>query len=178
MRHSSLFVFVFALVALVLGILGRAGPLAAQDAPPPADGHGLVGSWRGDVTFTQGPPSYSVGTLDSDGTIVVSIPPVMPRPGAPGDVLYASSAYGAWEATGADSAIVSLVGLVADGQGNAFGAVTIRASVALDPSGETFSGSNVVTITDVAGHTVATRQGTIQGTRIVAEAPAMATPAA
>lgn len=178
MRRRSRFVYVLTIMALGLGILGRTGPIAAQDATPPADGQGFVGSWRGDVTFAEGPPSYSLGTIDSDGTIVVSIPPVMPRPGAPGDVLFTSSAHGAWEATGADSAIVTFVGLVADGQGNVFGATTIRASVTLDPGGQTFSGSNVVTITDLAGNTVATRQGTIQGTRIVAEAPAPATPAA
>ena len=172
MHRSTPFKSIVTIVALGLGILGAAGPIAAQDTTPPADGQGFVGSWLGDVTFSEGPPSSSVGT------IVVSIPPVMPRPGAPGNVLFTSSGQGAWEATGADSAIVTVVALVADGQGNAFGATTIRASVTLDPGGQTFSGSNVVTITDVAGNTVATRQGTIQGTRIVAEAPAMATPAA
>jgi hypothetical protein len=178
MRRPSHFVYVLTIVALGLVILGGAGPIAAQDVTAPADGHGFVGSWRGDVTFTEGPPSYSLGTIDADGTIVVSIPPVMPWPGAPGDVLFTSSGHGAWEPTGADSAIVTFVALVADGQGNVFGTATIRASVTLDPGGQTFSGANVVTITDVSGNTVATRQGTIQGTRVVAEAPAMATPAA
>ena len=73
------------------------------------------------------------------------------------------------------------VGLVADGQGTLFGTATFRASVTLDPDGKTFSGSNMVKIADLEGTTVATRRGTIQGMRIVAEQPEMtdaATPAA
>ena len=53
----------------------------------------------------------------------------------------------------------------------------VRASVTLDSAGETFSGSNTVTIADLEGTTVATRRGTIQGMRIVAEAPEMLDPA-
>jgi len=180
MRRASLIVSVFAVMLFGFIAPGRTGPTAAQDATPMAESQGFVGSWQVIVSFAEGPPGRSLGTIDADGTIVASIPPVMPWPGAPGDVLFLSSAHGAWEATGADSAIVTFVALVADGQGNLFGTATFRASATLDPEGETFSGSNTVTIADEAGNTVATRQGTIQGTRIVAEAPEMAaaTPAA
>jgi hypothetical protein len=181
MHRVSRIVPVFAIVLFGLIASGRTGPTAAQDGTPVGVGKGFVGSWQVIASFAEGPPSRSLGTIDADGTIVTSIPPVMPWPGAPGDVLFLSSAHGAWEATGSDSAIVTFVGLVADGQGNLFGTATIRASITLDPDGETFSGSNTVTIADAAGNTVATRQGTIQATRIVAEAPEMpaaATPAA
>jgi hypothetical protein len=181
MRRASLIVSVIAIVLFGLIASGRTGPTAAQDGTPMAAGQGFIGSWQVIVSFAEGPPSRSLGTIDADGTIVASIPPVMPWPGAPGDVLFLSSAHGAWEATGSDSAIVTFVGLVADGQGKLFGTATFRASATLDPDGETFSGSNLVTIADEAGNTVATRQGTIQATRIVAEAPEMpaaATPAA
>jgi hypothetical protein len=181
MRRASLIVSTFAIVAFGLLAAGRAGPTVAQDATPTADGQGFVGSWQVTVSFAQGPPGKSVGSVDADGTIVVSIPPVMPHPGAPGEVLFSSSAHGAWEAAGRDSAIASFVGLLADGQGNLFGTATLHASITLDPDGQTFSGSNMVTIADTAGNTVATRPGTIQGTRILAAAPEMpdgATPAA
>jgi hypothetical protein len=180
MRRTSRIVSVFAIVVSVLIALGRTGPTAAQDGTPMAAGKGFVGSWQVIVSFAEGPPGHSIGTIDADGTIVASVPPVMPWPGAPGDVLFLSSAHGAWKVAGADSAIVTFVALVADGQGNQFGTATFRASPTLDPDGETFSGSNTVTIADEAGNIVATRQGTIQGTRIVAEAPdtAAATPAA
>ena len=68
-----------------------------------ADSQGFVGSWQVIVSFAQGPPSRSPGTIDADGTIVASIAPVMPWPGAPGDVLFSSSAHGAWSSTGSDS---------------------------------------------------------------------------
>jgi hypothetical protein len=146
-----------------------------------ADSQRLVGSWQVIVSFAQGPPSRALGTIDADRTIVASISPVMPWPGSPGDVLFSSSAHGAWSSTGSDSAIVTFIALVADGKGTLFGTATFRASVTLDPDGKTFSGSNMVTIADLEGTTVATRRGTIQGMRIVAEAPEMldaATPAA
>jgi hypothetical protein len=181
MHRASRIVSVFAIVLFGLIASGRTGPTAAQDGTPIAAEKGFIGSWQVTVSFAEGPPGRSLGTIDADGTIVVSIPPVMPWPGAAGDVLFLSSAHGAWEATGSDSAIVTFVGLVADGQGTLFGTATIRASITLNPDGETFSGSNTVTIADEAGNTMATRRGTIQGTRIVAEAPEMAaaaTPAA
>jgi hypothetical protein len=181
MRRASLIVSVFAVMLFGFIAPGRTALTAAQDATPMADSQGFVGSWQVIVSFAQGPPSRSLGTIDADGTIVASIAPVMPWPGAPGDVLFSSSAHGAWSSTGSDSAIVTFVGLVADGQGTLFGTATFRASVTLDPDGKTFSGSNMVKIADLEGTTVATRRGTIQGMRIVAEQPEMpdaATPAA
>jgi hypothetical protein len=181
MHRASLIVSVIAIVLFGLIASGRTGPTAAQDGTPMAAEQGFIGSWQVIVSFAEGPPSRSLGTIDADGTIVSSIAPIMPWPGAPGDVLFVSSAHGAWEATGSDSAIVTFLGLVADGQGNLFGTATVRASITLDPDGETFSGSNMLTIADLEGTTVATRRGTIQGMRIVAEepeSPDAATPAA
>jgi hypothetical protein len=181
MRRTSLIISVFAVMLFGFIAPGRTAPTAAQDATPMADSQGFIGSWQVIVSFAQGPPSRSLGTIDADGTIVASIAPIMPWPGAPGDVLFLSSAHGAWEATGSDSSIVTFLALLADGQGNLFGTATIRASITLDPDGETFSGSNMVTIADLEGTTVATRRGTIQGMRIVAEepeSPDAATPAA
>lgn len=181
MRRRSVFVSIVAVVLLGLIAAGHSLTTNAQDATPRADEHGFVGSWRVTVTPPQGPPFLSLGTAGADGTMVVSPPPAQPAPDAPGGVTYMSTGHGAWEATGPETAIVTFVVSVADGQGNPFGTATIRADVALGSDGQTFSGVNVVTIADPAGNVVATISEPLQATRIVAEAPAMpatGTPAA
>ncbi|MGH2561183.1 MAG: hypothetical protein ACRDJH_19110 [Thermomicrobiales bacterium] len=50
--------------------------------------------------------------------------------------------------------------------------MTFRAAITLDPGGQSLSGEVVATIADPAGNPLATFPMTLQGTRIVAEAPA------
>ena len=58
--------------------------------------------------------------------------------------------------------------------------MTVRASLTLGVDGDSLSGEFVSTVADPAGNLVATIPGTMQGTRIVAEAPGgpVATPMA
>jgi hypothetical protein len=96
--------------------------------------------------------------------------PVVTPPGAPG-VIFTSSGHGAWQATGPGSAIFTYIGLGSDGQGKLFAVVTFRGAVRLDTGGRALSGEVVATIADPDGKTLATFPMTLQGTRIVAEAP-------
>jgi hypothetical protein len=63
-----------------------------------------------------------------------------------------------------------------DGTGNPAGTATIRAEVTLGADGQTWSGTNVVTIADPAGNMVVTMSETLEATRIVAEAPELPAP--
>jgi hypothetical protein len=57
------------------------------------------------------------------------------------------------------------------------GTITPRLSITLGTDGQTFSAEFVTTLADPAGTTLATFTGTVEGTRIVAEAlSAVATP--
>ncbi|MGH2534687.1 MAG: hypothetical protein ACRDJW_20705 [Thermomicrobiales bacterium] len=131
----------------------------------------LVGSWIATVFETDGPPTRALFTFGADGAMVAAEHPVVTPPGAPG-VIFTSSGHGVWEATGPETAIVTCIGLGSDGQGNLFAAVTYRASITLGSGGQTLGGEIVATIADPAGNTLATFPMTLQGTRIVAEAPA------
>ncbi|MGH2561188.1 MAG: hypothetical protein ACRDJH_19135 [Thermomicrobiales bacterium] len=173
MRRSSLFVSILAIVPLGLLAVSRTGPTTAQDTTPPAEGQGLVGSWRVMAVSPDEPPELSLGTFGADGTVVTSPRPVFPpMPGGPGGVIFTSAGHGAWEATGPDTATVTFVVLTADGQGNQLFTVTVRATGTLGADGQTFSGEGTRTFTDPAGNTMMTQPVVVEATRIVAEAPA------
>jgi DNA-binding transcriptional regulator of glucitol operon len=176
MRRTSLFVSVLAVVLLGVLAVGRAVITTAQDATPPVDGQGFVGSWRVMVTLPQGPSFPSLVTFGTDGTVTTSNQPVQPSPGAPGQVVFASAGHGAWEATGPDTMVFTFVVLLADGQGNLVGFSTTRATLTLGANGQTFSGEGVPTIADPAGNVMVTFRATVQATRIVAEEPGPSAP--
>jgi hypothetical protein len=185
MRRATLVVSILALALLGQLAANRSPATSAQDATPMA-GQELVGSWRLTVTEAQAPPFLALGTFGADGTVVVSPPPVVPpSPHGPATVVHTSAGHGAWEVTGADTAIVTFVLLATDEQGNLFATRTIRASLTLGSDGQSFSGEFEATVVDPAGNVMATESGVIQATRIIAEAPGtraatpmVATPAA
>jgi hypothetical protein len=131
----------------------------------------LVGSWQVTVTSNQGPIGRSLGTFGADGTLVTSPPPVLPRPGAPGQFVFASSGHGAWAATGPDAAMLTFVGQAVDGQGTTAAIATVRASLKLAADGRTFSGKGSRVLSSPAGDVLATQQIMVEATRILAEAP-------
>jgi hypothetical protein len=136
------------------------------------DGQEFVGSWRLTVTEAQAPPFLALGTFGADGNVVVSPPPVVPpSPHGPAKLVHTSAGHGAWEATGADTAILTFVLLAADEEGNPFATRTIRASLLLGADGQSYSGEFEATVADPSGNVMATESGTIQATRIIAEAP-------
>lgn len=137
---------------------------------PRHDGQGFVGSWRMTFFEEEGPPTLALATFGADGTVVTAEHPVVTPPVAAG-VIFTSSGHGAWQPTGADTAVFTFVGLGSYGQGILFGTATARSSITLGAGGQTFSGEVVWTITDPGGSPLATYPGRFQATRIVAEAP-------
>ncbi len=171
MRRATLVVSILALVLLGLLAANRSPATSAQDATPMA-GQEFVGSWRLTVAEAQAPPFLALGTFGADGTVVVSPPPVVPpSPHGPATVVHTSAGHGAWDATGADTAIVTFVLLAADEQGNLFATRTIRASLTLGADGQSLSGVFEATVADPAENVMAIDSGVIQATRIIAEAP-------
>ena len=170
MRRASLLAAGLAVVPLGLLAAARTGPTATRKETQLADGQGFVGSWRLAVHEAEGPPTLGLATFGADRTVVTAEHPVVTPPIAPA-VVFTSSGHGAWEPTGPNTAIVAFVGLGGDGQGGLFGTVTARASITLGTAGQAFSGEVVWTIADPGGNPLATYPGTLQATRIVAEAP-------
>jgi hypothetical protein len=167
MHRASLVLSMLAGVARPLATLSSSRPSANQDLTD----QDFVGSWRLTVVEANGSSSQALATLGADGTMVTAEHPVVTPPVADGPVL-TSSGHGAWRSTGPGTAVSTFVGLGCDGSGAFFGTVTIRSKVTLDAGAETFGGEFTATIADPTGKTMAVIPGTIQATRIVAEAPA------
>jgi len=179
MRRLPVLLSVVAVVLLGLVAGAHIGPATAQEGSPTAGGLDLAGSWRVVISTTDGRTFLTLSTFGADGTVVSSgLPAQQAPPGTPPGVVFVGTAHGAWEATGSDTANATFVHLRASGEGQPLGTITPRLAITVGADGQTFSGEFVTTLADPAGATLATFSGTVQGTRIVAEAPsAAATPA-
>lgn len=142
----------------------------ARSALPVIVGQGFVGSWLLTFFEADGPPTLALATFGAEGTVVTAEHPVVTPPIAT-EAIFTSSGHGAWEATGPDTAVFTVVGLGSYGQGILFGTATARATITLGADGQTFSGEVVWTVADREGNPLATFPGTFQATRIVARAP-------
>ncbi|HEY7032318.1 MAG TPA: hypothetical protein VH482_13350 [Thermomicrobiales bacterium] len=178
MRRLPVLLSAVAVVVLGLVAAARIGSTTAQES----DGPDLAGSWRVVVSAADGRTFLTLSTFGADGTVLTSgLPAQQAPPGTPPGVVFVSTAHGAWAATGADTANATFVHLRANADGQPLGTITPRLGITLGADGQTFSGEFVTTLADPAGKTLATFSGTIQATRIVAEAPGMppaGTPAA
>jgi hypothetical protein len=157
----------------LLGLRHVVADLSRQAAPAAAAG--FVGSWRVTVFEVDGPPTLALMTLGADGTLVSAEHPVVTPPMAPG-VVFASGGHGAWRASGPETAVLTSIGLGSLGDGTLLGVVTMRASLTLATDRQALVGEFVATIDDRDGTTVGTFPGTLEGRRILAEAPATAAP--
>jgi hypothetical protein len=166
MHRASLVLSTLAGIARPFATMSHSRPSVHQDLT----NQDFVGSWRLTVLEENGSTSQALVTNGADGTMVTSEHPVVTPPIADGPV-FASSGHGAWRATGPGTAVSTFVGLGCDGSGAFFGTVTIRTEITLDATGETFGGVFAATIADPTGQTMAVIPGTIQATRINAEAP-------
>lgn len=145
----------------------------AQSATPAA-GAGFAGAWR--LTFeTSAGPSHSLLTVMADGTLLFSGRPVSPAAGG-FPVIFSSAAHGVWERTGAETAALTWVGLVTDGEGTLLAEVTDSVAATLAADGASWSGSYSATVRDPAGQELYVGGATVSATRITVQP--LATPAA
>lgn len=138
----------------------------------------FVGAWR--VTFeTPAGPSQSLLTVMADGTLLFSGRPVSPAAGG-FPVIFSSTAHGAWERTGSDTAGMTWVGLVTNGEGTLLAVVTDSVAATLDVGGNAWSGSYSATINDPEGNELYVGGATVRAERITVQpvTTPVATPAA
>ena len=161
---------VLVLIAALAAASGAVGTRAQADPIPPA-GQGFVGSWRVSVTGIPGAPVFPVlSTYMADSTTIHHGPAVQPAPpGSPFRFIYGSSGHGVWEATGADTAVVTFVVLNSDEHGNALGTLTVSGTQRLEAGGDAFTGRYVLTTADPAGGVLSTFSTTAEATRIRVE---------
>lgn len=164
-----------AMVATIIGIvaLGPTPHLGAQGGTPTPPGHAVVGAWQITVSSPAFPPSPSLVTFTTDGTVLVADPPVTVE--GPGRVAFVSAGQGSWQATGPDTAAFTFAELVAGPNGALFGSETVRGTATVATDGQSVSGAFSFTAQDPTGKVLASGAGTFQGRRIRVEP--MATPA-
>jgi hypothetical protein len=170
-----------AALASVLVVLLIGGNLTSRVATTTAqedEGSAFAGAWSVTITVTDGPSFPSSMTLGDKGTVqVVGIPAVPSQDGA--GVLFTSTALGAWEATGPNTAVITFTHFRSDQDGQFQGTLTPRQSITLSEDGQSFTGDYVTTFADAEGTEAFTVTGTLEGKRIVAEGPeAAGTPTA
>lgn len=153
-RTSFRAVFGLALAAVLMFgfVAARGHGASAQDAD--TAGHPLVGTWF--VDSGDGQPSIT--ELGADGIAFE-----METDG--------SIAIGAWEATGENTANLTLVFQVDDPDEGFSGMVVIRAAIEVDASGDTFTATFSASGILRDGTVVFTDSGEAVGTRFTVEGP-------
>lgn len=153
---AALLVGLFLTAALIIAPSQRAG--AAQATPTTATSP-LVGAWE--LQTQTGNPSHppSVAVFHPDGTYYES--------DADG-----SDGAGAWQMTGPNTAILTIVFHSTDQKGNYAGEAKVRAAVTLDASGNSFTAPYTIELISPDGKSSGQLGPvTATGKRIVAEAP-------
>lgn len=164
MRRLSIFVSV--LLIAIVGIIaaGRSFTSVQAQSSTPMPGHPLVGSWNAntDASNPTNPPSLFIFTsdgiyteVDADGT----------------------TAIGAWQATGANTANLYAVSNQTDDNGKFVGRLIIRASITVSADGQSFTAPYTLELTPPMAGGKSTGQagpGMATGTKIAVEA--MGTP--
>ena len=163
------------LLAIGAAVIG-ATQLRAGDTPgtPDTGSPSLVGAWR--VTFeTPTGPSQSLLTVMADGTLLFSGRPVSPAAGG-FPVIFSSAGHGVWQPAGDDTAALTWVGLVTDGEGTLLAVVTDSVEATLSADKNAWSGAYSATIEDPEGNVLYVGGSTVQATRITVQP--VASPAA
>ncbi len=179
MRRMAVIVSVVAAVmaAAWLPALG-AGQGTAGEAR-----HPLVGSWEVLISY-EGATAIEVtnlATFGADGTLLVASAGQLPNiPGVFGTGLVLTEGHGAWAATGERTADVTYRSLTLDQTGSISSTNIARMSLAVDPSGDAYSGTCSLELISPNGNSMGSGTGTVRAERIAVEPPAtpVATPAA
>ena len=157
-RQRQVIVSVIALLLLALAGVGLNARVGAQDAAA-TQGHPLVGTWRVDTDLEAADNALDSFLFTSDGTYV--------ELDANGD-----AALGAWEATGENTANVTIVSSDSDDEGNSFGTFIIRASAEVAADGASFTADYTFEFIQPDGTSSGQAgPGQVTGERLVVEGP-------
>jgi hypothetical protein len=146
-------------IAAMLGLTSTAG------AQSTASARTLEGAWNVTVAFDQQglPPcapagAVFAGTGPGRGSVIA-------------ESCYASegAGYGSWVRTANNQFAATFIGNSFGPAGTVAATYKVRASVALGPSGETFSGPFTTEFFDLAGNGLGLVTGTVSAARIVVE---------
>jgi hypothetical protein len=152
-------IVVLPLVALVVvASTGMWHPTSfAQVATPPAEQEGIGGSWIITATVTDQGDEFSFvnfSTFMPGGGLVTTAPD-------------SPLGHGAWELSADGTyALTMIFPDFDDDEGALEGQAMVRATVTLDPDGNTFTGPFLTEISDDAGDVLFSYGGTAQGQRI------------
>ncbi len=146
-----------AAVGAALGLSGRLGRAAAQDATPDFSNHPLSGMWLAMANPARADdPQVPVPSLfAADGTVSLAFVPA--GIGMDGTIQYSGAAMGVWEPYDERTGHFTAVQAIADMTGELAGSATIDGHPRVSEDGTTFvdDGSLVtVTIRDAAGAVV------------------------
>ncbi len=142
------------MLATLIAFTGTRSNASGKGASAPQ----LEGSWEITVTPDGGDPIVDLATFTSGGGIINSDP----DPNL-------STGHGTWVRTGGHEFGVTFVHFLSN-QGTALGTVKVRAVIQLDGSTNTFSGP-FQTDVFIGGNLVQSICGTVEGKRIIVEAP-------
>lgn len=153
MRRTSMFILT-AVVLLGTLLIGGGIFVAAQDATPTATtGHPIVGSWILDTDADDPENPLSQVLFSSDGAYL--------------QVDDDGVVVGAWESTGAATADLTFSFVDEEG-----GMGTIRASLEVEPDGQTLTATYTLEFVDSAGESSGELgPGLAEGTRMAVEGP-------
>lgn len=160
MQHSVMAPVIAALLALA-GLGMRAGA-AAQEATP-TQGHPLVGTWIADTDPEDPTNPQDAFLFSADGGYI--------EVDANGDI-----SLGAWQATGATTAILTIVGDQGDDEGNSYGTFILRASIEVGADGNSFTAEYTAEIIQPDGTSLGEAgPGQATGVRVTVEGPGEST---
>jgi hypothetical protein len=174
MRRSPFLVPLVAVVLVSLLVIGRVSLTGAQEEQSLA-AHPLMGSWLVSVTLHGQEPGAalppevtSLITYFADGNVLVANAGQLP-PLPPGSGLFFTEGHGSWVATGEGSAEAIHVSLVLDQTGAFASTTTGSATVEVDATGDTYTGSLTIESTNAVGNAAGVQQATVEATRIEVE---------
>ena len=142
-------------------------PAAAQPTPPAQlAAAGIEGSWS--LRFpAEEPTSRQLAAFLPGGVVVATNAPGFSEETAGGGRVHSADGLGAWTSLGDGRYAFTVVFLYFDAEENNWGALTVDGVVTLDPSGNQFSGTFSVTVTDTADMPLFSSQNEpITGSRI------------
>jgi hypothetical protein len=141
-------------------------PLYAEAQDP-------VGAWALAVHTPDQQDDFSLTTFHADGTMTVSDTPMSLQTG-PNSVLtrtYTSAGHGVWakqagSLPGDRKYALTFIEMTNDDAGSTPSLVTIRATISLSESGDTFTGPFAYSVATIDGRVLQSGRGTVDGKRI------------